>query len=84
MLALKANQGTLMEDQEYFSDREFLEKSEYKKTLEKARGKTEKREYWKTDDIAWLSQKKEWSGLKSIILTRNIVTEADGRKAFYK
>lgn len=32
-----------------------------------------KREYWQTDDISWLSQKKEWAGLKTIILTRNTV-----------
>jgi len=79
VLALKANQGNLLEDVTlYFSDREFLKKSAYKKTIEKARGKTEKREYWQTDDISWLSQKKEWEGLKTIILTRNTVTGADG------
>ena len=79
VLALKANQGNLLEDVRlYFSDREFLKKSAYKKTIEKARGKTEKREYWQTDDISWLSQKKEWAGLKTIILTRNTVTGTDG------
>ncbi len=62
----------------YFSDRGFLEKCAYKKTIEKARGKTEKREYWQTHDISWLSQKKEWSGLKSIFLTRNTVTGGEG------
>ena len=55
-----------------------MKKSAYKKTIEKARGKTEKREYWQTDDISWLSQKKEWAGLKTIILTRNTVTGTDG------
>lgn len=79
VLALKANQGNLLEDVRlYFTDQEFLKKSEYKKTIEKARGKTEKREYWQTDDISWLSQRKEWSGLKSIILTRNTITGLEG------
>ena len=79
VLALKANQGSLLEDVRlYFSDSEFLKKSAYKKTVEKARGKTEKREYWQTDDISWLNQKKEWAGLKTILLTRNTVTGADG------
>ena len=49
-------------------------------TLPKARGKIEKREYWQTEDISWLSQKKEWMGLKSIILTRNTITGADGKE----
>lgn len=66
VLALKANQGNLLEDVRlYFSEEEFRKKCAYKKTVEKARGKTEKRDYWQTDDISWLSQKKEWAGLKS-------------------
>ena len=81
VLALKANQGNLLEDVKlYFSDKEFLKKCAYKKTVEKARGKTEKREYWQTDDITWLSQKKEWAGLKSIILTRNSVRGLEGKE----
>lgn len=80
VLVLKANQGNLLEDiRVYFSDREFLEKSEYKKSLEKVRRKTEKREYQQTDDISWLNQKKEWSGLKDIILTRNTIIGTDGK-----
>lgn len=81
VLALKANQGNLLEDvQLYFSEKEHLQKSAYKKTVEKARGKMEKREYWQTDNISWLSQKKEWAGLKTIILTRNTVTGTDGKE----
>lgn len=39
VLALKANQGNLLEDVRlYFSDSDFLQKSAYKKTVEKARG----------------------------------------------
>lgn len=79
VLALKANQGSLLEDvRTYFLDQEFLGKCAYKKKVEKARGKIEKREYWQTEDVSWLSQKKEWSGLRSMILTRNTVTGADG------
>lgn len=81
VLALKGNQGNLLEDVRlYFSDRGFLEKSAYKKTVEKARGKTEKREYWQTDDITWLSQKKEWKGLKTLILSRNTISDREGEK----
>jgi predicted transposase YbfD/YdcC len=74
VLALKGNQGTLFEDVKlYFEDKEFLDKCEYCKTVEKARSSIEKREYWQTDDIDWLSGKKEWAGLKSIAMTRNTV-----------
>lgn len=81
VLALKGNQGSLLEEvREYFSDGGLLKKCAYKKKVEKARGKIEKREYWQTEDISWLSQKKEWMGLKSIILTRNTITGADGKE----
>ena len=76
VLALKGNQGYLYEDVKlYFDDQDFLGKCEYVKTVEKARGGIEKREYWQTDSIAWLLQKKEWIGLKSIAMTRNTITK---------
>lgn len=82
VLALKMNQSNLLEDvREYFSNGELLEKCSYKKTAEKARGKIEKREYWQTDDISWLSQKSDWAGLRSIILTRNTVIGLEGKSA---
>jgi hypothetical protein len=43
--------------------------------VEKARGGVEKREYWQTEDIAWLPQRKDWVGLKSIAMTRNTITK---------
>lgn len=61
MLALKANQGTLYEDvKEYFGDKEFQKetKERGKKTQEKAHGQIETREYYQTENIKWLSQKK--------------------------
>jgi len=76
VLALKGNQGTLHDDVKlYFEDQDLLNKCEYHKTIEKARGGVEKREYWHTDDIGWLSQKKDWTGLKSIAMTRNTITK---------
>ena len=63
VLALKANQGNLLEDVSlYFSEDEFLKKCAYKKTVEKARGKIEKREYWQTQDISWLRGKRSGRG----------------------
>jgi predicted transposase YbfD/YdcC len=75
VLALKGNQGTLHEDGKlYFNDTELLEGCAYHKTIEKARGGVEIREYWQTDKISWLAQKKEWSGLKTIAMTKNTIT----------
>jgi predicted transposase YbfD/YdcC len=76
VLALKGNQGSLFDDVKlYFEDEVLLGKSEYHKTLEKARGGVELREYWQTEDIDWLSQKGDWAGLKSIAMTRNTITK---------
>jgi predicted transposase YbfD/YdcC len=80
VLALKGNQGLLYKDvKEYFEDEELLSKCAYKKSVEKARGGIEKREYWQTEDIQWLPQKKEWAGLKSIAMTRNTIVK-DGKE----
>jgi predicted transposase YbfD/YdcC len=74
VLALKKNQGNLYDDvRTYFEDKEFLSRCTYTKTTEKARGGIERREYWQTDDIAWLPQKKNWAGLKTIAMTRNTI-----------
>lgn len=78
VLALKGNQETLFDDVKlYFSDRELLNKCAYHRTIEKARSGLEEREYWQTDDILWLPQMKEWSGLKSIAMTKNTITKND-------
>jgi predicted transposase YbfD/YdcC len=78
VLALKKNQESLYDDVTlYFEDQELLSKCAYHKTLEKARGGIEQREYWQTDNIGWLSQKKDWAGLKSIAMTRNTITKND-------
>ena len=81
VLALKGNQGSLHEEVKlYFSDPELLCKCAYTKTTEKARGGIEKREYWQTADIGWMSQKKDWAGLKSIAMTRNTINK-DGKES---
>ena len=81
MLAVKGNQPTLYKDiADYFEDKEFLGKCKYYKTTEKARGRLEIREYWQTDDVNWLPQKKKWAGIKTIGMTRNTVIK-DGVKS---
>jgi predicted transposase YbfD/YdcC len=80
VLALKGNQGNLHGDVKlYFDDPELLAGCAYTKTKEKARGGVVTREYWQTGDIAWLGQRKDWAGLKSIAMTRN-TTVRDGKE----
>jgi predicted transposase YbfD/YdcC len=79
VLALKGNQGNLHEDVKlYFEDSDLLSRCAYTKTVEKARGCIERREYWQTGDIAWMPQKKEWAGLASIGMTKNTIIK-DGQ-----
>jgi predicted transposase YbfD/YdcC len=78
VISLKGNQGTLHEDvQLYFADEDMLCKCDYTYKIEKARGGVEKREYWHTKDISWLSQKEKWQGLKSIGMTKNTITKGE-------
>ncbi len=78
VLAVKRNQANLHDDIKLcFDDEGLLSKCAYIKKVEKARSSIETREYWQTDDIAWLSHKKNWSGLKSIAMTRNTITKGD-------
>ena len=89
VLALKGNQKNLYEDvKEYFENREFREAIEksgaYKKTMEKAHGQIEIREYYQTEDIKWQEQKKEWKGMKSIIMERSTLEKFGERKEEYR
>ena len=59
--------------------REIEKSGNYKKTKEKARGQIETREYYQTEDIQWMIQKKDWKGLKSIAMERKSM-EKNGRK----
>jgi predicted transposase YbfD/YdcC len=72
MLGLKRNQGTLHEDVKlYFDDAELRAGCAYYKTEDKAHSAVETREYWQTDEVAWLRQRKTWAGLASIVMTKN-------------
>lgn len=71
VLALKGNQGILHgEVKEYLEDEEFrkeiIKKGNYKKTVEKAHGQIETRNYYQTEDIKWISDSEKWKGIKSI------------------
>ena len=76
VLALKGNQGTLYDDVKiYFSAPDLLSGCAYKKVVEKTSGGFTQREYWQTNDISWLPQKKDWSGLTTIVMTKNTVVK---------
>jgi predicted transposase YbfD/YdcC len=80
VLALKANQKNLFEDVQYFFERETAKgsKSDFHISKvshnEKGHGRIEKRTYYMTDEIDWISQKDEWKGLKSIGMVKRVAT----------
>jgi predicted transposase YbfD/YdcC len=90
ILALKGNQGTLHEDIKlYFTgtkeERLGQPPFDYHKTIVKDHGRIEKREYWLTADIAWLTMKEEWKGLQSICMMKSERTlkEKTSTEIFY-
>lgn len=75
-ISLKGNQGNLHQDiKDYFRWAQKIKFQEidfdYCETLEKGHGRIETRRCWATEDIAWLEQKEEWSGLKSIVMVES-------------
>ena len=89
VLSLKGNQKNLYEEvKEYFENVEFQKEIEkigaYKKTIEKAHGQLEIREYYQTEDIKWIDRKKEWKDLKSIIMERSTIEKEGERTEEYR
>lgn len=89
VLAVKGNQRRLHEEvREYFEEAEFQsgikEAGGYKKTREKAHGQIETREYYQTEDIKWMEQRKAWKGLRSIIMERKTIEKEDKRETEYR
>lgn len=76
VISLKGNQGDLHDDVRLFLETE-KEKAfkntwhDYYETVEKGHGRIESRRYWITEEIDWLDNKKDWSGLKSIGLVES-------------
>ena len=71
VLALKGNQRNLYDDVKlYLTDEEIKQRlrtsGQYQRTVDKARSQIEIREYYQTENISWLTGKKEWMGMKSI------------------
>lgn len=89
VLAVKGNQGGLETAiKEYFEDEELRGRIErtagYKRTVEKAHGQTEIREYYQTEEIGWMGQKKQWKGLKSIGMERKTIRREGKEEREYR
>ena len=89
VLALKGNQKTLYEDVKlFFTEKEIHEKikehGNYWRTIEKAHGQIEIREYYQTEDIKWLSQKKNWKGIKSIGMEKKTIQKEGNEEKEYR
>ena len=80
--ALKGNHSNFYEDVKLYFDRESAEimqmSEHYTKTVDKEQSAIVTREYLLTQDIDWLSNKKDWAGLKSIGLVRKTVEKQNG------
>jgi len=80
VLALKGNQGDLLDDVQLYLDTEAKDRPRGDfKTVEKDHGRIETRKIWVTDNIDWLEQKENWSGLKSLVLV-DATREIQGKK----
>ena len=71
VIGLKGNQETMHEEvkQQFDGASEQLlteRTNDYLETVDGDHGRIETRKYWITDDIDWLSNKDQWTGLKSI------------------
>ena len=76
VIGLKKNQPKLYEAvEEYFMTTPIYGKNVY--TEEKNGGRLEKREYFFENDITWLKQRDEWTGLKSVGMVKSVVEKKD-------
>lgn len=68
-LALKGNQGDLFDNVKvYFNDPEVLKKCDFFESINGGHGRVEKRQCYATSVIEWIEEKREWKGLKSIVM----------------
>jgi predicted transposase YbfD/YdcC len=80
VLALKGNQGNLLEQVQTFFELELkANDNEFEilkmKKAEKGHGRIETRRYYMCDRVDWLEKEEEWAGLKSIGMVKSTVTK---------
>ena len=91
VLALKGNQGSLREDVELFAAEQksngFKDtKVSRHETVDGDHGRIETRAYTVIHDIAWLQERHNWPGLKSVVMvesTREIGDKTERETRFY-
>jgi predicted transposase YbfD/YdcC len=91
VLALKGNQGTLLENVKLYLDdalaRNFRDVPyDSHTTVEKDHGRFEKREYWVSSELSWLPEAKAWKDMQSIGMvraTRQIKGESRTETRYY-
>jgi len=77
VLAVKGNQGRLLEEVEYYLQEGKRTQFEgmnvdFFESIEKDHGRIETRRCWVTQDIDWLESKKDWKGLQSVAMIEAI------------
>jgi predicted transposase YbfD/YdcC len=91
VLALKGNQGTLREDVELFAAEQKANgfkdsKISRHQTVDGDHGRIEIRTYTVMEDVAWLKQRHDWPGLRSVVMvesTREIADRIERETRFY-
>ena len=91
VLALKGNQGSLREDVELFAAEQKANgfkdtKVSRHETVDGDHGRIETRAYTVIHDIAWLQERHDWPGLKSVVMvesTREIGDKTERETRFY-
>ena len=91
VLALKGNQGSLREDVELFAAEQKANgfkdtKVSRHETVDGDHGRIETRAYTVIHDIAWLQERHNWPGLKSVVMvesTREIGDKTERETRFY-
>ncbi len=79
LLSVKDNQPTLKKDiEDYVQDKALRKTMDTCKTVEKNRERIERRTAYATDDIEWLSGKREWQNLVCVGAVHTQFTTAKG------
>lgn len=83
LMVAKGNQGTLSNDICLAfdgADNDILtgRMQAHLQTFDKGHGRIEERNYWLTDDIAWLQSEHKWPGLKSIGIAETRIEDLAG------
>ena len=78
-LALKNNHKIMYQEVENLFHKEITKNIKNKEidfyqTIDKGHGRTEQRKYWATSQIDWLTQKKEWINLTSLVCVESLRT----------